>query len=358
MERRVRQHHAELGGPGSHRVAHRGIGPAAREHDRPRAVREQVELRRLQVHELADGVHVRRHQRERLVLAVLARTQLGDGRRVVRAAGEVEAADALHRDDGSIEQRAGGGLDGVARTRVLESAAARVREPHLRPAVRAGVGLGMEAAVGRVAVLGQAGRAHLERRHRGVRPVVGHVAHDREARPAVGAVREGVAEAPVGGVEQLGQAVCAGGAVGRDRGVRLASGGALPDREASLAHLLELLGRDPFDARQWRRLAREPGEEALDGLGRRLRLHDDPARVVQHVAGHAQLVGEPVHVRAEAHALHRPLDAGADPAHPSSTSSRSRWYALACASWMRGMCSERVTITWSASRSADTRPPS
>ena len=26
------------------------------------------------------------------------------------------------------------------------------------------------------------------------------------------------------------------------------------------------------------------------------------------------------------------------------TSSRSAWYALACASWIRGMCSERVTI--------------
>ena len=41
-----------------------------------------------------------------------------------------------------------------------------------------------------------------------------------------------------------------------------------------------------------------------------------------------------------------------------ATSSRSTWYALACASWIRGMCSEATTITWSASCSAAMRPPS
>ena len=40
------------------------------------------------------------------------------------------------------------------------------------------------------------------------------------------------------------------------------------------------------------------------------------------------------------------------------TSSRSTWYALACASWMRGTCSDLTTIRWSASRSAAIRPPS
>src|SRR5918911_730775 len=49
-----------------------------------------------------------------------------------------------------------------------------------------------------------------------------------------------------------------------------------------------------------------------------------------------------------------PLPLGAH----ASTSSRRAWYALAWAPWIRGMCSDRVTTTWSASRSDATRPPS
>ncbi len=76
-----------------------------------------------------------------------------------------------------------------------------------------------------------------------------------------------------------------------------------------------------------------------------------------------------MHVGAEADALHRALDAAVDArgrTHRArgrevmlaSSSSNSTCHALACASWMRGMCSERVTTTWSASASAAIRPPS
>ena len=92
-----------------------------------------------------------------------------------------------------------------------------------------------------------------------------------------------------------------------------------------LAQLLQLLGGHPLDIRERRRLESEPREEAFNGLGRRLHLHHDPARVVQHVPSHSQLIRQPVHVRSKAHALDGALDAGADAAHASSTSSRSRW---------------------------------
>ena len=111
-----------------------------------------------------------------------------------------------------------------------------------------------------------------------------------------------------------------------------------------------------LDARQRRRLGHQPREEAIDRLGRRLDLDHHAARVVQDMARHAELAGQPVDVRAEADALDGSLDARADAAQ--ATSSRSTWYALAWASWMRGMCSERVTTTCSASRSEATRPPS
>ena len=232
----------------------------------------------------------------------------------------------------------------------------RAGQPHHGTALGAGVRLRVKAAVARVLVLAPARRAHREGRHRRIRPVVRDVTHDREARPAVRAVRERVAKAAVRGVEQLGEAVRARGGVRRDRRLRLAAARALADREAQLPGLRQRLRDHALHLRERRGLRRHAHEEAVDRLGRRLHLHDHPARVVEHVPGDSQLTGQPVHVRPEPHPLHRALDAGADAAH--ATSSRSTWYALACASWMRGMCSERVTTTWSASRSAATRPPS
>ena len=149
---------------------------------------------------------------------------------VGRVAREVEAAESLDREDRPVaQQRRGGREDRVASARAsasrsrcgrghgaLESGdqvqsrfaiaelARAQRERSLlrgvpglqvqpRPAHEARVGLRVEAAVGGVAVLGRALRAHREVAHRGHRPVVGDVLDDREARSAVGAVDERVA---------------------------------------------------------------------------------------------------------------------------------------------------------------------
>ncbi len=93
-----------------------------------------------------------------------------------------------------------------ARAAARDGAALAVEQPRARPALRAGVRLGVEAAVERVLVLRPAGRAEREAGHRRARAVVGDAAHDREARAAVGAVDERVAEAAVARVAQLGQA--------------------------------------------------------------------------------------------------------------------------------------------------------
>ena len=103
--------------------------------------------------------------------------------------------------------------------------------------------------------------------------------------------------------------------------------------------------------------SREPAQEAVDRGLAALDLEQHAALVVEHEARQVELRGQAVHERAEADPLDRPLHPRPDPPHAASTSSRSTWYALACASWIRGMCSERVTITWSASPSAATRPP-
>ena len=252
---------------------------------------------------------------------MLARAQLGHGGAVACPAGEMEAAQPLHGDDRPVEQRPGGGLDVVPGLEPARRLAPGVHERHARAALRTGVGLRVEAPVAGVLVLGPAGRAHLEAGHRGVRPVVGDVSHDREARPAVGAVGERVAKAAVGGIEQLGEAVGAGGAVGRNRGARLPVARALADREAELAGVLERLGHHAFDVRQRRRLRGQPLEEALDRLRRRLDLHHHAARVVVHVARHAELAREAIDVGAKADALDRALHPRANATQAASSRS-------------------------------------
>ena len=86
----------------------------------------------------------------------------------------------------------------------------------LRAADRAGVGLGMKAAVQRVFVLPLAIRAHLENGHGGQRAVIGNILDDGEARAAVGAVGERIVVAAVAVCKDIVEAGLAGGYIGRD----------------------------------------------------------------------------------------------------------------------------------------------
>src|SRR5207248_6552338 len=141
-----------------------------------------------------------------------------------------------------------GGHGGAERVvdRARQGAALRVDQHEVRAAIGTAHRLGVEAAVGRVVVLGGAALAHGERRHGGERPVVGHAPHDGEAGPAVGAVGERVAVAAVGLVEQFGQTVVTGGGVGRDQGLALAARPALDNGEAFLPHRRDFGGGDPL----------------------------------------------------------------------------------------------------------------
>ena len=223
----------------------------------------------------------------------------------------MEAADSLHRDDRALQQGLGGGGD-----RVDPGGVVGAEELHARPALRARVRLGVKTAIARILVLAQARRAHLEAGHGRERPVIRDPADDGEARAAVGAVRERIAKAAVLGIEQLRETVGAGGAVGGDRGARLAVTRALTDDEPDLPRLRHRLGGHALDVGQRRRLRLQPGEEALDRLRLRLHLHDHAARVVEDVPGHSELTGQPVDVGPEAHPLDRALHARAYATHP------------------------------------------
>ena len=363
VQRRVRQHHAELGGARRDGGGDGRVRQPGREDDRALHAGEGALGVRGEVDEFTRRVEVAGHQRERLLLAPLATAQRGDRALVGRAAREVIAADSLHRDHETRREGQGRGMHGVGRV-ATRIAARRVDEPRRRAAFGAGVRLRVEAPVARIVVLRLTAAAHDEAGHRGLRPVVGDAADDREAGPAVRAVDERVAVAAVGRVEQLGEAGVAGRGVGRHACGRR-SAAARGDREASLTGRREIAGGHRLHAREGRRLGRQASEEPLHVAGVALDFDRHAARVVEDEARESELGCEAMDVGPEADTLNDPVDPHAGPAaqrgraHPGlSTSSRSTCHALACASWMRGMCSDRVTTTWSASASEAIRPPS
>jgi hypothetical protein len=249
---------------------------------------------------------------------------------VVGATGEVVAADALDRHDLPAPQR----NDGRRQRRLTNGSGLRARpvqQCQRRSATRTGVGLGMEAPVGRVLIFGAAGIAHGKAGHRRQRAVVGNAANDGETRPAVGAVDERVAETTVGRIVQLAQAVVAHRRVGRHRRVRHPTGRTRTDREARLAGDDALGPLHFLDDRQWRRLAGQAGTERLHRVPGTLDFGDHAVRIGVDEPAQPQLAGQPVDVGAKAHALNGAADANARPhqalphrrlkAHPASARS-------------------------------------
>ncbi len=199
VERRVREHDAEPRRARRHGLGDTGAVPPVQQHDRPRARAQQRLLLRRDVAQL---FRRRGHQRERLVVTVLARAQPRDGVFARRIAGEVVAAEPFHRDDRSVAQQGNGLLQ---------------RHRELRSAGGTGDRLGVEASIGRILVFPPAVGAHREAGHRRSCAVVGHGAHDGEARAALGAIQERIPVPAVGRVEELAQAVVARCDVCRNR---------------------------------------------------------------------------------------------------------------------------------------------
>ena len=184
----------------------------------------------------------------------------------------------------------------------------RQADRNSRPTFPAGVGLRVEASIGRVGVFAGATRAHLEGLHRSCRTVVGQRVDDGEARPAVRAVDERVAVAPVVGVEQLGQAIVAGGQVGRhQRGLlrrRVVGKADLEAGEILQRHFLEIdfrhLGRR-------RRVHVQLGHEPVKQLRLALGMDEHALGCIKHPTVDQVFFRQAVHERAETHPLHDAL---------------------------------------------------
>ena len=323
LEGRVGEHHAEVAGERRHRLGDRRPVATPGDHDRPLASEQELLLGWRQLDQRARLLDARRHQREWLLLTLLAAPERTDCLLGSRVAGEVIAADPLDGQDRAV---------GKHRRRLQRSrrppSGARLRGPGTRRARGAagwaGVRLRVEAAVERVVVFGLALGAHPEARHRRLRAVVGDALDDREARAAVRAVDERVAVAPVGGVGELGQARVARGHVGGDQRVRLAVALGRQDAEAALARGLDALGGNRLDHGEWRRLVLQEEDELADRRLGPLGLDHDAVLVVQDVAGEPELERGAIDERPEPNALDRPGDpdrgpAGAQVAHPTLT---------------------------------------
>ena len=150
MERAVGQHHAELGRARRHRPGHARVVAAAGEHDRPVAPQPAAPSR---------PARARPARGRRRGPAPSARTASPRG-------ACARAAARPPRSSPARQARWNPPIPLTATMPPSRSSAAivveRVREA--RPALGAGVGLGVEAAVRRVGVLGRAGLAHREGR--------------------------------------------------------------------------------------------------------------------------------------------------------------------------------------------------
>src|SRR5262245_24388338 len=83
-----------------------------------------------------------------------------------------------------------------------------IPERQVRPTLRTGVGLGVEASVQWVIVLALARRTHRKMAHGGVWPIVGHCLQNAKPRSTVRAGDKRVTIAPVLWSEKLLEALC------------------------------------------------------------------------------------------------------------------------------------------------------
>ena len=184
---------------------------------------------------------------------------------------------------------------------------------HRRATFKAGIGLGVEAAVERIGVLGGALLAHGEGRHGRGHPVIGQVVDDGEARPAVRAVDERIPVAAIVGVEQLAHAVLARGKLGRDER-RLFYGIIVGKADLEAVEVLQghFLDVDLLYAGRGRRIVRELHDELVHQLALALGMNVHAVGSVQHPAVDEVLLRHPVNEGAKPHSLHNALHMNID----------------------------------------------
>ena len=171
-----------------------------------------------------------------------------------------------------------------------------------------GVRLRMETPACWIVILGLAGGAHPECGHGGPVPVIRNVADDGVTRATVGAIGEGVAKPGVFRVGEITAAIVAGCEVWRNQNESVVFLSTLQDGEAGHANRLQLSDGDLLDVREWRRLAGQTLQEAIDGVAVAFHFHLHAFGSVLHPAVELKLLRQAIHERAKANALNNAGD--------------------------------------------------
>src|ERR1041385_2688562 len=88
----------------------------------------------------------------------------------------------------------------------------------MRPAIRTGIGLGVETAAAGIMIFLQTMGAHPEAFHRSIRPIVGNALDDAESGPAIRAVGERIQITAVVQIKDFAEAFGTGADVREDCG--------------------------------------------------------------------------------------------------------------------------------------------
>ncbi len=310
LERRVRQEDAEprnSGGDGGRdAVSCAGSG----QHDWMRRYLQQCLFLRRKVAKISGRGKVAHHDGERLSVAMLPLAKPRDCLLAGCINAEMKSTDAFDREDLAAQEAINGFGYRIGR---IDSCAIDRFKPYMRAAFRAGIGLGMEATVERIVILGLALGTHWKDGHRGLGPVIRDAASDGEARTAVGAVQEGISIAAIRRVEKFAETVGTGGCIGWDAGAYAAEDFARYDTEAGLARGRKVGGNNGVDAGEGRSFGSQAREEVLHAWIRAFELDDNSVRVVADGAGKVFFRREAVNERAETYSLD-------DPAYPNGLS--------------------------------------
>ncbi len=224
----------------------------------------------------------------------------------------MEAAQSLHCHDLSLPDRFRRLNQGVVVR--CQHRAGTIPQFQVRAADRAGVRLGVEAAIQRVFIFFAAGRTQREALHRRVGTVVGQRLDDRKARATVGAVDERVAVAAVGGIEQLAQTVRADAQVRQDQRRLAAARVAAANLEERVAGGVEVSCLNALDQGAGGLILLDAAQKRLQARGIALDLDHHALGRIVHPPGKIKVGRQSIDKRAKAHSLHRPAHQHARPA--------------------------------------------
>ncbi len=312
MQRCVGEHDAEVGVPGSD-----GRGEAAclsrDKDDRRLGRREHPQFQLCDLCDPPGGGRVRDHHRQGLLFAVFSLAQPPNRRVAGGVHQQMEPSESLDRHDLSSTDpldRCGDRLVPFA-----EERPGAVQQPELRPAIRAGVGLGMEPAVAGIVVFGPAPGTLRKTPHGGVRAVIREPLNDAETRAAVRAVGERIAIAAVGGIQEFREALRAGRDVRKDERADHSAGRALQDLEAGVTGRVDERGFEALDERAGGEFGLEPGEEGSECVLCALNVDRDALRGVPDVTVEPELGSQTIDERAESDPLHSSAHGNMCPHH-------------------------------------------